>query len=154
MEVIRLLAAQYGTVSDIEIVWTLIAACGLVFAIFNLNEAFKDWRELGPRLNGLRQIASLSLKLEATRVVIQSIFVAIGLMAMTLKDPPDQLDLPWRVVAVTAMFRWGLVTSALLVMYQSFANFQARRVMRATLALEREAREANVVPLSDTTTDG
>jgi len=124
-------AAQYGTVSDIEIVWTLIAAFGLCFALFNLFDAYRDWKALTGRLNGLRAIAVLSLKLEGTRVAIQSIFVTIGVLAMTMKDPPSSLSLPWKQVVIGAVFRWGLVISATLVMYQSYVNFEARRYLRA-----------------------
>lgn len=125
------LAAQYGSVSDIEIVWTLIALFGLGFAIWNFFDAVAGYRDLGARLNGLRQTAVASIKLEATRVVIQTIFVLIGVLAMTLKDPSNSLHQPWRVLLLGAVFRWGLVISAGLVMYQSYINFEIRRLMRA-----------------------
>lgn len=126
------IAAQYGSVSDIEIVWTLIALVGVSFAFFNLIEAIRDLEALKAigDADGRRMIAWLTIRLETTRVVIQSIFILIGILAMTIVDPPDQRALPTKIIVVNALFRWGLVVSALLICYQSYANFQMRRVIR------------------------
>lgn len=122
-----LIGAQYGNVSDIEVVWTIIAAIGLAFSIYNLRDAWRDYQALGVLANGRRAIAILSLKMEGTRIFIQTLFVAIGIAAMTVQDPPDQLQRPWNVIVLSTLFRWGLVVAGILIMYQSYANYQVRK---------------------------
>lgn len=127
MTILNIIGAQYGTVSDIEVVWTALAGFGLAFSLFNLRDAWHDYSALGVLANGRRGIAVLSIKMEATRTVIQAIFFTIGISAMTIPDAPDQLHQPTKLIVLSILFRWGLVISAILIFYQSYANYQLRR---------------------------
>jgi hypothetical protein len=126
---LNLLAAQYGSISDIEIVWTLIAGIGLAFSIFNVREAFADRAalKLAGVKNGRKMIADEGLLQELARTVIQAIFLTIGLLAMTYPDPPDVSDRPWNLVLIGIVFRWGLIISASLIMLKSFGAWRLRR---------------------------
>lgn len=116
-----LIGAQYGTISDIEIVWVTIAVIGLFLAIWNFKNALSDKRALKVAniKNGRTILARANLLSEATRIVIQSIFVGIGIGAMTLADPPDQLDLPLRQTIISALVRWGILIAAALLVFNS-----------------------------------
>lgn len=133
------LAAQYGTVSDIEIVWTVIAFIGLCFSVHNLVQAVGDLEVLRANniSNGRLILAKFTIKAEAARSIMQLIFFLIGVGAMTLVDPPNQLNLPIRVVLITALFRWGLVIAAGLVTLKSYWAWQVRR----ELIYDRSHRE-------------
>jgi hypothetical protein len=123
-----MIAASYGSVSDIEVVWTMIATIGLVYAALNLRSAFLDMRALGGFRNGRYVIATTSVKLELTRIIIQSVFATIGIFAMTLPDVPQD-SLPTKLVIFGAIFRWGLIICAVCVAYQSFVNHQVRKAL-------------------------
>jgi hypothetical protein len=123
-----LLAASYGTVSDIEILWTLIAGAGVVFGIFNLRDAWGDRKELvlANIYNGRRTIANFAVRGEAARMFVQSVFVSIGVLAMLLPDPPST-DVPLKFTIFGAIFRWGLITSAAVILGKSIDSFLVRR---------------------------
>lgn len=122
-----IIGAQYGAIADIEVVWTAIAAVGLIFSIYNWRDAEADYKALGVLANGRRAIAVLSIKMEITRTIIQGLFLAIGISAMFVPDAPDQLHRPTNVLILSVLFRWGLVISAILIMYQSIANYHVRK---------------------------
>lgn len=130
---LSILFAQYGTIADIEIVWTLIAASGLVFSLFNLREAWQDRRALKEAKigNGRSMIATHAVRNEAARGFIQFIFLTIGLLTMTYADPMNSLvDQPWNIIAISFVFKWGLITSAILIALKSYWSFQLRRKLR------------------------
>jgi hypothetical protein len=90
---ISFLAAQYGTVSDVELVWTIIATVGAGFSIYNLRDALKDRAAL-KRLhnrNGRWLLANFAIRAEAARLAIQLIFLTIGILAMLIVDAPDPI---------------------------------------------------------------
>ena len=123
-----LIGAQYGSVSDIEIVWTLIAFAGICFSSYNIWDALSNYRALPPQIqNGRRALAKLYVYMEATRITILSIFFTIGVFAFTLKDGVDQTSLPLKIAIFSAILRWGLVISGLLILFQSYANYRVRR---------------------------
>jgi hypothetical protein len=127
------IAAQYGNVADIEIVWTVIALFGLIFSLFNVREAFIDRKVLriAGIKNGRKMIADYSLVSEMARASIQLIFLTIGLLAMTYPDPPDSvIDRPWNLVLIGIVFRWGLIISALLISIKSYLAWRLRNELR------------------------
>lgn len=127
-----MIAAQYGDVSDIEVVWTLIALAGFLLSIYNVRHAQRDrvWlRNLHADPNGRGKIATTQLCLELSRGVVQLIFVTIGVLAMLVPDA-RQTDLPLVYVLLGAFFRWGLIVSASLITWQSYLNYR----LRVTLA--------------------
>lgn len=126
--VMNLIAQQYGPISDIELLWSMIAAVGLSFALWNVRDAWIDYKAMPAEVqNGRRSLAILGVKMEVCRVIIQAIFLMCGLLAMTLYAAENELTQPWRIVLIGAMFRWGFVVCGLLVMYMSYANYKVRR---------------------------
>lgn len=122
-----MIAANYGSIADIEIVWTLVAVAGAGFSLFNVNDAIKDVRYARDTPgNGSRIVAWASLRVESARLVIQLIYALIGVFAMLLPEIPDQLDQPWDQVAIGAAIRWGLLLSGALIFYQSVENRRMR----------------------------
>ena len=124
-----MLAAAYGTVSDIEIVWTLIALVGAVVSIYNFREARDDCtalREAG-LFNGRWLVARSTKWVEGLRLFVQAVFGAIGVMTMFFPETPDQLDQPWYVVVFGILATWGLIGSSLAITTQSFINAYVRR---------------------------
>lgn len=126
---LHLLAAGYGTVSDIELVWVIIALVGAIFSAFNLKNAIDDFRALHllDRANGRGLIARNTFKSEAARLATQSIFLLAGLLIMTIPDSPDTPGRPWNVILIGAVVRWGFVTASILVSLQGYWSYQVRR---------------------------
>jgi hypothetical protein len=133
-----LLGAAYGTVSDIEVLWTLIAAVGLSFSIFNVREAVLDRKALILRgvANGRKMLAQTNYLSEIARLVKQSIFLIIGIAVMFVAEQPDSLDQPWYLVVLGIAIRWGLIVASLLTALQSFLGFRARRILQAGERIE------------------
>jgi hypothetical protein len=138
-----IVGAAYGPVSDIEILWTLLAVVGVVAASFGLRDAVRDRRWLhdqDPPANGLRETMALQrIRDEAGRVFVHGVFGTIGVLAMTIPEAPNQLDLPWNVTLATALVRWGLIACALVLTTQSLLNRRDRIVLRG-IAAARERR--------------
>jgi hypothetical protein len=123
-----IIAAHYGNVEDIEILWTLIALVGLFFALFNLREASRDKeaiKSLGDT-NGRIKIAKASFKSEITRVIKQTIFLFIGILAMTLPGV-EYTGIPLSQILINVAIRWGLITASFLTTYQSYIVYRLRR---------------------------
>lgn len=147
-----ILGYQIGTVSELEVVWVMVAAVGFIFSIVNFRESIGDIRALylppgikrqwsmldlfvanygkgpprrTPLTNGRYPIAWSSARVESARLLIQLIFLSIGVAAMTVPDIEfDALSLHYQIVSL--MFRWGLMTSSLLVTLQSIENRRMR----------------------------
>jgi len=127
---LSLLAASYGTVSDIELIWTLIAIVGLFFSLHNFKQSHEDLKFL--RENGIGNgrviIARFAMRAEAARALIQMIFITIGISAMFLEEA-DQGALPLKFIIFGAIFRWGLIISAGLLTYKSYLAYEVRRAL-------------------------
>ena len=67
-------------------VWTLAATVGSLFSIWNIVDAYLDWRSLPPIQNGRRLIARGELRRELFRLFIQGSWALIGVVAW-LNDP-------------------------------------------------------------------
>jgi hypothetical protein len=139
------LAASYGSLSDIEIAWTLLAAIGLIFSIFNVREAYADWtslKDLPMREGNSRPlIAWNSLKTEAASSVIQILFGTIGILSMLLPQTSDQLDLPLKQLLISITIRWGLLIGATLLALKSYWTFSMRREFLRELERHKVTRE-------------
>lgn len=123
--------AAYGPVSDIEVVWTVVAFAGLVYSLLNVRDASLDLRvvdELG-YTNGRRTLARYQLEAEVLRSIVQSIFLAIGLAAMALPEVPDRLDLPTAQIVIGALVTYGLILSSVLLTVKSYLGYKVRRVL-------------------------
>lgn len=126
-----MLAATYGTVSDIEILWTVVGATGVLFSAFNLRDAWIDRKAViaaGVR-NGRRLIASFSVRSEAARLAIQSIFVTVGILAVFTPEPPNG-SLHGIQLATSIVARFGLVLSEILVLFKSIDAYIVRHLLQ------------------------
>lgn len=127
-----MLGAAYGSVSDIEIVWVLVAVVGLTFSLFNFRDALRDKARLirAKVSNGRMLVAQANLLGEATRAVKQAIFATIGALAMLLPEVPPQANIPLKNQLIGFFIRWGLITASALTTYQSYLGWQIRRALR------------------------
>lgn len=146
---INFLAAAYGTVSDIEILFSLISFIGAAFSIFSSYEAIKDYQALNKAKigNGRRLLAWTSVQTEIARVIIQLIFLTIGILAATIAEMPPQLHLPLEVVIFGFIFRWGLILSSLLLMYKSILAYLVRQKLREERIEHENNHNGDVDPL-------
>lgn len=128
----KLIAGDYGPVGDIEILWTLIALFGIGFSIYNVREAFKDVKSLHTHniRNGRAYIARSFRMSEVTRLIMQLIFLTIGVISMTIYNIPRQ-DLPLKLQIFSFIFTWGLITAATMTALQSYLAFRIRQYIRA-----------------------
>ena len=123
-----MIAANYGPVADIEILWTLIALVGAGFSYYNVRDALEDWRTARDLPgNGRKWIAAVSLRLESARMAIQLIFALIGFLAMLLAETEPSLQQPWHVTAIGVTIRWGLIVCSVLIFMQSVENRRLRQ---------------------------
>jgi hypothetical protein len=124
-----MLAQTYGTVSDVEILWTLISLAGVIFGAFNLWAAWGDRHALvlSRIFNGRRTVANFAIRGEIARMYVQSVFFTIGVLAMFLPEPPPVAHLPLQYVIFGAVFRWGFITSAAVILGKSIDSFVTRR---------------------------
>ncbi len=125
----NMIYASYGNVEDIEVAFALIALVGLVFAIFNFRNARKDLGDLGDATNGRRTVAVGAVVTESVRIFAQTIFLVLGLLAMTIPSQPDIPNQPWNLIAIGIFFRWGLMFTAVAVMFQSYWVWRIRQVV-------------------------
>jgi hypothetical protein len=125
-----LLAATYGTISDIEIAWVFIAIVGLFFSGWTCRESHKDVRALRASgiANGRMLIATTSRFQDAARVAIHSIFIVVGITAMFIPDA-DVSALPLPMLIAGVAIRWGLIIAALLLVSQSYVANRLRRTL-------------------------
>lgn len=144
-----MIAAQYGNVSDIEVVWTLIALAGFALSIYNVRHAQRDrvWlRNLHADPNGRGKIATTQLCLELARGVVQVIFAAIGVLAMLVPDAPPT-HLPLAYVLLGAFFRWGMIVSSTLITWQSYLNYRLRVTLAEIYSRPQPTEEPPPPPL-------
>lgn len=123
-----MLAASYGSVEDIEILWTFISLVGLLFAAHNLREAGRDKEAVfsADIPNGRAKIAATAVKAETARVIKQSLFLIIGVLAMILPGM-DYSGLSFRIVLINILVRWGLILASALTTYQSYLSYRLRK---------------------------
>lgn len=138
--------ASYGTVQDIEILWTIVALIGAIFSIHNLREALKDYRALTltAKTNGRGTIARFNLKSESVRLIIQTIFFTIGILAMLIPGgdyPPGTETL---LIVVGAIVRWGIILSSVLISLKSFWAWQIRRELTSRKEVHDELLQATL----------
>ena len=123
-----MIGAAYGTVEDIEVLWTISSLVGLIFSILVFRAAVGDWKflKLHNIFNGRRVTAKIAVLGEGTRAIKQMIFLAIGIIALLLPSPPH-VDLS-SIQSIAGIFvRWGLICASLLTTYQSFLVYSLRK---------------------------
>ncbi len=130
-----MIAAAYGSVSDIEILWTGLALVGMGFSAFNIHEAYCDRKALRElQVNSAREIlANNHLTGEIIRGIILTIFAVLGVMAMWIPEIPPQVHQPTYIVVFGAFFRWGFITSSALLVLKSVLEWHERRQLSIVL---------------------
>jgi hypothetical protein len=109
-----------STVQPVELIWTLIAVFGAMFAFHNVTQAVADYfwtRKHGIR-NGRRIAAKGTVAIESARFIIQSIFITIGIFAMTFPAPPVNppgFHEPFKLVIYRNVFQYGLILASVLL---------------------------------------
>lgn len=146
--IVNMVAGQvYAGISEIEVFWVILAVFGLAFSVYNSKEAHKDVKKLDEVgiENGRRMIAVTQRFQDGCRALVHLIFLAIGLASWTLVDTPLE-NQPWNVVLITVLIRWGLITSAGILVAQSYASFHLRRsiIAQEKYALTHEEIRAEV----------
>lgn len=127
MTLFSLISAAYGSVSDMELLWTGLAAAGASFSAYNVRDSILDYKALGAMENGRRSLARAAIKTEASRFAIQLIFIMIGVSAMFIPEAPDVLDQPLNIAITSFLIRWGLMVSAGLLLWKSYIVFKLRK---------------------------
>lgn len=126
-----MIAAAYGTVSDIEIMWTLISAVGFLLASYSAMDAHREYRmfkELGSS-NGLGILAKSWRLTAVVSLVVQAIFTSIGIISMTIPEAPPG-STPWNITFAGFLVRWGLITASLLLTFREAVIMNRRRQFR------------------------
>lgn len=126
-----MIAATYGTVEDIEILWVILALVGLVYSAINVTEAAKDYRFVQERriANGRRVLAWSHLVSESLRAGVLFIFLVIGVLAMFFASPPTG-QVPRNVTIAMAVTRWGLIASSAMLVLKTYIAKKARDQIR------------------------
>lgn len=121
---------SYGTISDIEILWCLVAIVGALFSIYNLFEANRDMKalEILKITNGRRAIAKAARFQDVVRAAVHLIFFTIGVLAAFLPETsPPTRETPLVNILIGASVRWGLIIASVLLMTQSYIALRLRR---------------------------
>ena len=88
-----LLRDLIGSISTVELAWLITALVGLYLSGLNAWEAVLDYRALGGRKNGRRRIAIGTVRREALRGLVNSIFLGIGIVAAATPANPSATPL-------------------------------------------------------------
>lgn len=117
--------------SPIEVVWTALAVLGFLVAAINTAESIGDLAAVEELriTNGRRITAWFIVATECTRVLVQSVFILLGVLAMGLPGAPENVQVPADIRKFTLVFQWGLVFVASLIVAQSIAIFLMRRLV-------------------------
>jgi hypothetical protein len=123
------LAVNYGTVSDIELVWILSNSLGLLFSSWCIKDARKDRRALDVKRirNGRRLIANFAIRSEAMRATVLLLFLLVGIMSAFLPDVGTNAHVPHIYTLFGAAFRWTFLLCSWIISAKSVDSFITRR---------------------------
>lgn len=82
-----------GSISPLEAGWLICAIAGLFLSGLNAWEAILDFRALAGKVNGRRRIAVGTIRREAVRGLVNSIFLGVGLVAALTPANPNATPL-------------------------------------------------------------
>lgn len=121
---------HYGSVEDIELLWTLIALIGLGFSVVNLKTSIGDLRFLkGKKIsNGRLAVAQVNMYTEASRTAIQAIFLGVGIIALMLPAPPAAALSPLQL-AISVGIRWGFLVASFLLTFNTALSRNLRKTL-------------------------
>lgn len=126
-----MIAAAYGPVSDVEIIWVVVAFVGLIYSLLNVQDSLGDRKFLDDNriTNGRRALAKYQLMAEILRAGMQLIFFAIGVAAMTLPEIHNSADLPTHELVIRVLLTYGLVASSIMLTIKSYLGFRVRNIL-------------------------
>jgi hypothetical protein len=121
----------FGSVDEIwvvEILWSVAAAIGLAFSLYNFYQTFLDFRALKERgiENGRRLLAKSSVVLEGLRSLIQFGFLFVGVWAMVF-IPKLQVPLPTNYAIYAYASRYIFLASAILLTVKTLVAWYTRK---------------------------
>lgn len=134
---LRLLLDSYGSVSDIEVIFTVLAFIGLCFSLYNARESWSDYRALkragrsarGKTYDGRYVVAWNSLRAEIARSLIQFIYVVLGFYAFFLPEVSNA-NMPLKFVIYGIIARYGFIAATALLTLKSYWGYEVRRAVR------------------------
>lgn len=123
-----MLAAAYGTVSDIEMVWILSTLIGAIYAGLNTRAANANSRALKKLgiSNGRLTLAVLFRAAAAMRLSVQLIFLSIGISAAFFPEPVFDQQ-PLKIVVAGALVRWGLIAASVILTVREIMETSIRK---------------------------
>lgn len=122
-----MLGAAYGSVSDIEIVWSVLSLIGMLFAGGNFFYAHRNMVALERQgiVNGRHILARLFRATAAMRFSVQTIFLTIGVLAAT--SPELTTPVPIHATITGAVIRWGLILASGILVFREIIEAAARK---------------------------
>ena len=115
------------TITVLEMTWTILGIIGVCVNVWGINQAVRDQiRAYDTSDKALRIVARAEVIREGTRMLMHSIVIAIGVVAMTQTNPPE--GQPTSTLAYLIV--WGLVTQPILLIFQSAHDAYVRRVVK------------------------
>lgn len=132
-----LASAQWGTVSLVEIIWTLTGLFGAYFTWSNLNDS-KKYVKAVSAMNGERLVLARELRIiafghyrnELLRLAMFAIIITIGIAAML--TPPAVAHQPVTPVAIAITM--GLLGITALLVIASFLDRRQRDLMKDSVS--------------------
>lgn len=123
------------TVDFFEIIWVASCSLGLFYSIKVAVDAYKDYRAIKQQgfENGRREFARTVFLNERSTVVVQTVFVIVGLRAMTLPTVQAQ------AVGATIV-KILFIGVAFLLTSVSIRNDRIRGMLRKTRSSDRGER--------------
>jgi hypothetical protein len=138
---VGLLAATYGTVSDIEIIFLCITTFGIIFSLANVKNMWNDKQALLSVPEDERddlywakvELANTAFTAELLRFFMQALLFTLAAFSATIAEPPSQIHLPLKLVLFGTIFRWGLTFVAGALAFTSYLTKKTRRVVQNRL---------------------
>lgn len=134
-----------NTITVLELVWTIVAACGLVFMILLLHRSYED-REwlMDTKANGdkdLRQyVATTSFLIFIGGFVTQLTYTIVGIIAMTNPNLNNSSQPHLKQLFTSALF---IISSCLGTIFAGIIYTRRIRITKAVLKKlhEKESHE-------------
>jgi hypothetical protein len=114
-----------------ELLWTVVAAVGLAFALYNGREARKDVQVvIASGVNGTRILwAKFSRLLHGTLAAIEFAFILIGVIAMLRRPSPDTTDAA-RILLLVLLVGASALLTLVSIMWQRVNDAISRALYR------------------------
>lgn len=111
-----------GHFSILELLWTAIAVVAIFVSGFNLYEAHRDIKALGPIRNGRHRIAIGNARREAIRILVSTANLGLGVLAGLIPAPAS-------VNPTSIIFSAVFIGTSALLAFNSFLDRADRRYL-------------------------